>query len=118
MQYTSLNGKTSSLSHICKGVPQGSVLGPILFTLYVNDMPSAISLEPRLFADDTNLFNFGNNLTAMINNTNIELEKLDSWLRANKLMVNTISKTNYCLFHPSKTKSVDSYIVKMGVELT
>ena len=117
MQYTSLNGKNSSLGHICKGVPQGSVLGPILFTLYVNDMPSATSLEPRLFSDDTNLFNFGNNLTAMINNTNIELEKLDSWLRANKLMVNT-SKTNYCLFHPSKTKSVDdSYIVKMGDEL-
>ena len=72
----SIQGKNSSLSHICKGVPQGSVLGPILFTLYVNDMPSATSLEPRLFADDTNLFNFGNNLTAMINNTNIELENL------------------------------------------
>ena len=80
-------------------------------------MPFATHLEPRLFADDTNIFNFGKDLPTMINNTNIELEKLSNWLRANKLMVNT-SKTNYCLFHPSKRKSFnDSYIVRMGDEL-
>lgn len=70
--------------------------------------------QRRLFADDTNIFNFGKNLSTMINNTNVELEKLSNWLWANKLMVNN-SKTNYCLFHPLKIKAVnDFYNVKMG----
>ena len=48
-----MNNKISSLQEIKAGVPQGSVLGPILFLLYINDLHNALSCEPRLFADDT-----------------------------------------------------------------
>ena len=97
-QYTVVNGIKSQSKLIAKGVPQGSVLGPILFTLFVNDMKTATSLEPRLFADDTNLFNFGKSTEMLINETNIELEKISDWLKANKVLVNT-DRTNYSIFH-------------------
>ena len=80
-QYTFANGTNSSYGLISKGIPQGSVLGPILFTLYVNDMPHSTTLEPRLFADETNIFNFGDNLQDLNKETNIELQKLNERLK-------------------------------------
>ena len=113
-QYTFANGTSSSYGLIQKGVPQGSVLGPILFTLYVNDMPNAATLEPRLFADDTNIFNFGDNLQNLSQQTNLELEKLNEWLKANKLKINT-GKTNFCLFNPNnKSEAQGTLTIKMG----
>ena len=91
------------------GVPQGSVLGPILFTLYVNDMPNATSAKPRLFADDTWLFSFHANIEKLSLSINEELNMLNEWLKANKLLVNT-SKTNFSIFVPSKT--VNSLLVR------
>ena len=76
-QFTFVNGEKSRLGQITKGVPQGSVLGSILFTLYVNDMPNATKLIPRLFADDTNIFNFGNDIPQLIEELNTELHQLD-----------------------------------------
>ena len=116
-QYTVVNGIKSQSKLIAKGVPQGSVLGPILFTLFVNDMKTATSLEPRLFADDTNLFNFGKSTEMLINETNIELEKISDWLKANKLLVNT-DKTNYSIFHSgSKNNQQTNSPVKLTDEL-
>ena len=115
-QYTFVNGEKSTLGQITKGVPQGSVLGPILFTLYANDMPNSTKLIPRLFADDTNVFNFGHNIPQLIEETNTELHQLDDWLKANMLKVNT-AKTNYCLFRSSSSKYAsanETYKVKMG----
>ena len=57
-QSTIANGQKSDCSQIIKGVPQGSVCGPILFTLYVSDMAVAVNFEPHLFADDMNIFSF------------------------------------------------------------
>ena len=81
------------------GIPQGSVLGPLLFLLYVNDLNqvSAI-LEPIMFADDTNLFYSHKNINSLFNTVNEELIKINSWFQANKLFLNA-DKTKYTFFH-------------------
>ena len=75
-QFTIANGESSKLDYVYKGAPQGSVLGPILFILYVNDIPNATKLIPRLFADDTNVFNFGKCIPNLIHETNTQLSNL------------------------------------------
>ena len=56
-QYTAYNNKSTSFKDITCGVPQGSILGPLLFLIYVNDLPNMSNmLDPIMFADDTNLF--------------------------------------------------------------
>ena len=98
MQYVSLNGVVSEPRHIRHGVPQGSVLGPLLFLLFINDIAN---IDPRLkiklFADDTNIFFYEANLPNLIINANVALDKVAEWLKANKLCLN-IDKTNYFIF--------------------
>ena len=82
------------------GVPQGSILGPLLFLIYINDIPSVSNiLSSILFADDTTLFYSSKNLqelTAIVNN---ELGNIMQWLNANRLSLN-LDKTNFMLFRP------------------
>ncbi len=61
-QFVYLNGKSSSLLEILLGVPQGSTLGPILFLIYINDLPLSTLLKSLLFADDTALLASGSNI--------------------------------------------------------
>src|ERR1700733_7741260 len=75
----------------------GSILGPLLFILYINDLPNVSSkLFFILFADDTNVFNSHSSIEMLINETNIELEKVTDWFQTNKLTLN-FDKTNYYL---------------------
>ena len=91
------NGK--SILEITHGVPQGSILGPLLFLIYINDIAKCSKLlNFILFADDTTAFLSGKNATEVFKNVNTELPKLQSWFYANKLSLNTI-KTKYILFH-------------------
>jgi len=80
------------------GVPQGSVLGPKLFLLYINDIVNvSTSLKFILFADDTTILCSGETLHELNQIMNLELEKLKHWFSANKLTLN-LKKTSYMLF--------------------
>lgn len=103
-QYVEYNNSHSTVKHISMGVPQGSILGPLLFLIYVNDISDVSDkLYSILFADDTNVFIEGSNLNNLINTLNEELHKLTMWLDSNKLTIN-LSKTHYMIFHRSRIK--------------
>ena len=82
----------------CCGLPQGLILGPLLFLLYVNDLHNSAALDPIMFADDTNLFYEHSDLKTLFSLVNQELQKINEWSEANKLSVN-VEKTKYSLFH-------------------
>ena len=86
------------------GVPQGSVLGPLLFLIYINDIhQSSDKLNFFLFADDTTLLFAHKNLKVLEQVINSELTKVSEWLIANKLSLN-IKKSNYVIFCPKQKK--------------
>ena len=86
------------------GVPQGSVLGPLLFFIYINDIyNSSKKLSFYLFADDTNLLYADKDLKSLESVINIELQKVCDWLNANKLTINA-KKSNFVIFRPSQKK--------------
>ena len=97
-QYVVFNGIESTKRTVTCGVPQGSILGPLLFLLYINDMACISNiLYPMLFADDTNVFLSGRNANQLIRIMNGELLNIVDWLDSNKLSLN-ISKTHFILF--------------------
>ena len=99
-QYVHLNGTDSEMKGITSGVPQGSVLGPLLFFIYINDLPNiSKKLKFYLFADDTNIYLESHDLQSLEKIMNKELEKLFEWLCINRLSLN-ISKTNFVIFCP------------------
>lgn len=98
-QCVAIGKDVSTFQRITTGVPQGSILGPLLFTLYVNDI-TRISNKPHyiLYADDTSLLFKGTNIPCLISTINGVLETLNSWSRANSLLINS-KKTKAVLFH-------------------
>ena len=74
-----LNGQHSRWSSISAGVPQGSILGQLLFTIYINDLSDNLSSNPKLFADNTSLFSVVHNINQSGINLNDDLEKISSW---------------------------------------
>ena len=106
-QGVSFNNTHSQLKPIVCGVPQGSILGPLLFLIYINDLYlSSKLLHFILFADDTNLFFSHKNLKTLFSKMNAELSKINEWFKANKLSLN-VTKTKYILFlKPSKVDDI------------
>ena len=100
-QVVKYNDYESEARKILCGVPQGSILGPLLFLIYINDLPMVSSLfMPILFADDTNLFCTNDKLDILVSEINVELVNIHTWVRVNKLSLN-IEKTNFMLFTPN-----------------
>jgi hypothetical protein len=97
-QFCTFNTQSSKYANINCGVPQGSILGPLLFLLYINDLGIISSkLTSILFADDSNLFAEGANLQELQNLINSEMPTLMNWLSSNRLSLN-IKKTHIMIF--------------------
>jgi hypothetical protein len=115
-QYTYVNGARSHELPIEIGVPQGSVLGPLLFLLYINDLPCASLLLTKLFADDTCLIFSANTIDQLEISINREMMKIHKWMVSNKLSIN-YSKTKYMLFHRQRKQNPFSlYINNTRIE--
>ena len=98
-QFVSINNASSSFLRIESGVPQGSILGQILFILYINDLPRvSTKLKFLLYADDTNILYENTDANAIITTINMEMPKIMEWLMSNKLHIN-VNKTVAMLFH-------------------
>ena len=74
-----LNGQCSSWVDIRAGVPQGSILGPLLFLIYVNDLPNGLKSKFKLFADDTSLFSVAYGLKISASDINSDLKLISDW---------------------------------------
>ena len=97
-QLVSLNGVDSEMQIMKHGVPQGSVLGPLLFLVYINDLHNAILYSQSFhFADDTNLLNINDSPKKVQKQLNIDLKLLNNWLLANKISLNS-KKTEMIIF--------------------
>ena len=95
-------------------VPQGSVLGPLLFPIYINDLPNSSSkLSSYLFADDTNIYFESHSLTNLQKVVIKELRHVKKWLNANKLALN-VDKTNFVIFHSPQNSLNHNINIKIG----
>ena len=119
------NGSKSSLLEIETGVPQGSILGPLLFLIYVNDIHTVSrNLNFILYADDTTLISplcsfthGGNSISEISNSINLELKKISDWFAVNKLSLNT-EKTKFMIFHNHQKTITDKYIPSLKINGT
>ena len=122
LQFVEYDGIKSELLNITTGVPQGSILGPLFFLIYMNDFGRSTNMfRFIMYADDTTL------LTMLSTNNdelrsqeelklNCELEKISTWLKVNKLSLN-VSKTKYILFHPKNKVISDLNLILDGDKL-
>ena len=105
-QFCRVNGVCSGLDDIEVGVPQGSCLGPLLFLIYINDLPQAVKGSTvSMYADDTSLCHQASSMTQLNGAINNDLAKLDTWLQGNKLSLN-VAKTHSMLVTTKQKQNV------------
>ncbi len=104
-QVVDINGTHSSPRNLDISVIQESILGPILFLIYINDLPNATNILTFMFADDTSTLKSMTNLNELVTTVNSELKKMATWFRCNKMAVNT-SKTKFIIFR-TRGKPID-----------
>ena len=102
-----LNRQFSAWKNVSAGVPQGSILGPLLFLIYINDLTEGLSTNAKLFADDTSLFSVIHDIQTSANNLNKDLERISNWA--------TQWKNN---FNPDTTKQAQEVIFGRKVKKT
>ena len=103
VQYTNVNSVKSSLRNVKHGVPQGSCLGPLLFLIYINDLPKCTSLNVTLFADDACLSFQHSDPVQLESIVNTELDKVSTWLNKSKLFINH-AKSKFLIFTNKKIR--------------
>ena len=109
------NGAKSKLKVINCGVPQGSILGPLLFLIYINDLVNVCkSTMPIMFADDTSLFASGTDIHVREDTINKELSNISTWLKVNRLSLN-VKKTHFMMF-TNKRYSIAKIEIKIDNE--
>jgi hypothetical protein len=108
-QFVTLGAVSSSRREVSRGVPQGSILGPILFLIYINDLPCASTLFPQLFADDTTLLESGKNVNMLVKNVNREFHKIVEYFRSNKMLLHP-GKTKFMIFNSPRDLDVKIFI--------
>ena len=103
-QFVLINGHISNQTSVKYGVPQGSVLGPLLFLIHINDLNLAINFcKVHHFADDTNLLHFSKSVNKLNKYINLDMKNLTDWLNANKISLN-VKKTELVIFKHKKKK--------------
>ena len=123
-QYVEYDGTSSSPRTIKCGVPQGSILGPLFFLIYINDLCNGSNVIALvLFADDTNLLFSHNDLSYLMETINSEMIQLSNWFLANKLSIN-VKKSNFMIFKPRQNRQkidlkieINSYRIEQGREV-
>ena len=113
-QHVSVAGNLSENLEISCGVPRGSVLGPLLFRLYINDLPKiSKKLTLFLFADGINIYYESSSLLDIQKSVSKELRKVHKWLESNRLALN-LDKTNSVIFHSTQNKPETQINIKFG----
>ena len=116
-QYVSIAAHNSTDRTIEFAVPQGSILGPLLFLIYINDLPLCLHTIPRFYADDTALFISGKSLSDIQTLTNLEFFNVSQWMQANSLVVN-MAKTVALLVTLQLHHSISSANDKSSINFT
>ena len=112
-QYVSVNGANSSCLTVNCGVPQGWVLGPLLFLIYINDLPlSSSKLAFYLFADDTNFYCESDKTHHLQRVVNTELKNVKTWLDVNRLSLN-MDKTSFIIFKSPQHHLAEAVNIKV-----
>ena len=115
-QYVEYSNSKSASKPIVTGVPQGSILGPILFLIYINDLPLVSNMfDMLMYADDTTLYCNINQYTVNLD-INSELNKISAWLASNKLSLN-VKKTKFMVFHTAQRKIIYPKLIINNVEI-
>ena len=105
-QFIFYNNKRTNVLNIICGVPQGSILGPLLFLIYINDLATSCErLMTLMFADDTNIFFSHKDTNVLFEVMNSEIQSLNQWLIYNKLSLNT-KKCKYTIFFPKRKSNL------------
>ena len=113
-QYVSINGYDSNLADVKFGVPKGSVLGLLLFLVYINDLNQALKFcKVHHFADDTNLIHFSKSVYRLNKYVNLDLKNLTYWLNANRISLN-VKKIELVIFKHHNEKFDNPIKIKLN----
>lgn len=116
-QFVYVNDNTSSLLPISQGVPQGSILGPLLFLIYINDLPTVISNKTILYVDDTNIVNRSPSFSDLFNQSNSSICNINKWFLANELSSNPTKTQQLLISNRTHSFKNPPSITFLGIQI-